>query len=276
MANKYIIKATGEREEFNSEKLRNSLDRAGAEDDQIEKIISKIESELKDNTTTKEIYHHAFELLASIESPAAGRYSLRQAIMDLGPTGFPFEQFVAEIFKLKGFKVKNNFIAEGKCAEHEIDIVIWNNEKLIMIETKFHNEPGVKSDLKVALYVKARWEDLADKNFDFDSQRKIDEGWLITNTKFSESAIKYAECQKMKIIGWNYPAKGNLQDLVEESKLHPITSLKSIKPSDKRRLIEAGVILCRQARENQDILKQCGLSNTEITEIMIEINSFHI
>jgi hypothetical protein len=268
----YIIKASGEREKFDPQKLRESLSRSRASRKTIDKIVFQIEKELKNDTHTKNLYAHAFELLRKEERPAAIRYSLRKAILDLGPTGFPFEKFVAEVFHTKGFQTQTDFIARGKCVEHEIDIVAWNTEKLIFVEAKFHNEPGLKSDLKVALYIKARWEDLADSIFDFGGKRKLDEGWLITNTKFSESAIKYAKCQNMKLVGWNYPSQGNLHDLIEEAHLHPITCLESITPHDEKNLMEAGIVLCKQAKENLDIVKQCGLSDQKIATMLEEIS----
>jgi hypothetical protein len=272
MQNKYIIKATGEREEFNPQKLKGSLARAGADNGAIDRIVEQIEKELKENTSTKDIYIHAFELLKKEESPATARYSLRRAVMELGPTGFPFEQFVAEIFRTKGFQTQTDFIAKGECVDHEVDIVAWNEDKLIMIEAKFHNELGIKSDLKVALYIKARWDDLAGSTFNFGKERKLDEGWLITNTKFSESAVKYAKCRNMKLAGWNYPEQGNLQDLIEEAHLHPITCLNSSTPSDEKLLMQAGIVLCKQARDNPDILKQAGLSDEKIKRMLEEIN----
>jgi hypothetical protein len=274
MQNKYIIKATGEREEFDPQKLRDSLERSKASTETINKVLDQVGRELKDNASTKDIYTHAFSLLKKEEKPAAVSYSLRKAIMDLGPTGFPFERFVAEIFHSKGFETVTDYIAKGECVEHEIDIVAWKEDKLIMAEAKFHNEFGIKSDLKVVLYVKARWEDLEKQEFsEFGpKKRKLDEGWLITNTKFSESAIKYAKCRNMKLVGWNYPAQGNLQDLVEECHLHPITCLESITPSDEKLLMEAGIVLCKQAKENLDVVKQAGLSEHKITEMLEEIS----
>lgn len=281
---KIIVKATGEREEFDPQKLKGSLLRSGTDEGTADSIVSRIENELKEGDSTKDIYTKAFKLLDEERKPAAFKYSLRHAIMDLGPTGFPFEQFVAEIFKAKGFETTTEFIAKGDCAEHEIDVTAWNNEKLIFVEAKFHNQLGIKSDLKVALYIKARWDDLKDKEFaieeiqpnsasqNFVGKRKMDEGWLITNTKFSESAINYAKCRNMKIIGWNYPHQGNLQDLIEESGLHPITCLTSINPSDEKLLMERGIVLCKQAKENLDIVRQTGLSEEKIRGMMEEIN----
>lgn len=268
----YIVKATGEKEMFDREKLKSSLLRARAGEDSAERIVSQVESELRDGTQTREIYDKAFKLLSEEHRPLATRYSLRNAIMDLGPTGFPFEKLIAEIFRAKGFETTTDFVASGECVEHEIDIVAWNQEKLIMVEAKFHNEFGLKSDIKAALYVKARWEDLAEKEFDFGFKRRLDEGWLVTNTKFSDQAIRYAKCRNMKLVGWNYPEQGNLQDLIEEAGLHPITSLTSISKNDEKTLMNAGIVLCKQAKENHDILKQSGFSDSKIQEVMEEID----
>jgi Holliday junction resolvase-like predicted endonuclease len=247
--------------------------KAQASPEAAQKIAGQIEQGLKDGATTKDIYHHAFKLLEEEERPVAVRYSLRRAIMELGPTGFPFEQFVAEIFRTKGFETTTDFIAKGECADHEIDIVAWNKEKLIFVEAKFHNELGIKSDLKIVLYIKARWDDLTNQEFEqFGQNKKMSEGWLITNTKFSESAVKYAKCRNMKLVGWNYPEQGNLQDLIEEAHLHPITCLSTTTPSDEKLLMEAGIVLCKQARDNPDILRQAGLSDEKISKMLAEID----
>lgn len=276
-----ITKATGEREEFDPKKLEDSLLKAGANAKTAKNIVFQIEEEITDGDNTKDIYKKAFRLLGEEEKPVAARYSLRRAVMELGPTGFPFEQFVSEIFKAKGFKTRTDVIAKGKCAEHEIDITAWDDQKLIFVEAKFHNELGMKSDLKVALYVKARWDDLMDQEFDFGStsqelrgsskKRKLDEGWLVTNTKFSEAAINYAKCQNMKLVGWNYPNVGNLQDLIEETHLHPITCLNTTTPSDEKLLMEAGIVLCKQALDNPDIVRNCGISKEKAEKMIEEI-----
>lgn len=273
MSPNIIIKANGEREPFDPHKIRRSLIRSKASPEVAEAIIEQIEKEFEREITTSELYQRAFEYLKKHQKGVAVRYSLRKAIMDMGPTGFPFEQFIAEIYRAKGYEVTTEFTARGNCVEHEIDVSAWNNKELIFIEAKFHNDHGTKSDLKVALYVKSRWDDL--KGIEFSGFRegkiKMSKGVLITNTKFTESAIQYAKCQNMELVGWNYPEVGNLQDLIEETRLHPITCLTSISPSEEKRIMEAGIVLCKQAKENQDILRQVGISSEKIKDMMEEI-----
>lgn len=211
-----IQKANGKREAFNPEKLKNSLERSGATKEAIERVVLEIESDLYDDMTTKEIYEKAFSILHNLEKPVANRYSLRKAVMELGPAGGAFEDLVADILRSQGFEAVTRQVVLGECVEHEVDVVAWNDQKLIMCEAKFHNQLGIKSDVKVALYVKARFDDLKGNLFDYgDKKREMTEGWLITNTKFSTTAIHYGVCKNLKMIGWNYPDKGNLQDMIE-------------------------------------------------------------
>lgn len=269
----FVTKFTGEQEPFDPEKLRESLTRARAQRAVIEDIVNHIEAELKDGMSTKEIYRHAYELLKRRERVAASRYSLKHAILELGPSGFAFEKFVAQIFTAKGFETEVDIEILGECVPHEVDVVAWNENKLIIVEAKFHNQIGLKSDLKVALYIKARFDDLAHTILDYGKKRKIDESWLVTNTKFSKQAITYAECKDMKLVGWNYPEKGNLQDLIEDAGLHPITCLTTTTMREERALMAAGIVLCKQAKENLDIVRQAGLSEKRIAQMLAEIDS---
>ena len=266
-----IVKATGEREEFDPRKLRNSLKKARASDEVTEKIVDHIAKEPKDGMSTREIYHHAFALLNKEARPSAVRYSLRKAVMELGPTGFAFEKFVAQIFETKGYETTTDVELMGECIPHEVDVVAWNENKLIIVEAKFHNEKVIKSDVKVVLYIKARFDDLSNTIFDYGKKRKIDEAWLVTNTKFSSQAIHYAVCRNMKIVGWNYPETGNLEDLIEDAGLHPITSLLSLSNSQKHLLMDAGIVLCKQLLDNQGAGKQIGMSDAEIAKVVEEI-----
>lgn len=267
-----IRKSTGEYEPFEPEKLLASLSRAGASESVRNQIASHIAAELREGMSTSQIYKHAFFLLKKNEKRAAVRYSLRRAIMDLGPSGFPFEKFVGEIFREKGYDVKTDIVVRGKCIEHEVDVAAWNENELILIEAKFHNGVGIKSDAKVALYVKSRFDDLRGQKFDFGGEREMSEGWLVTNTKFSHSAILYGKCQDMKMVGWNYPAQGNLQDLIEDSGLHPLTSLTSLSNKEKADLMTKGVVLARALVADPGYLEEMGMSPSKMKKVKEEVS----
>src|SRR5260221_155103 len=120
-------------------------------------------------------------------------------------------KFIARIFTMWGYEALTDQTVLGTCVDHEVDVVAWKGNELSMVEAKYHNEFGMKSDLKVALYVKARFDDLSQTIFDFGgTKRKLTGKWLATNTKFTEKAIAYGECSHLRLLGWNYPATNNL------------------------------------------------------------------
>ena len=267
----YIIKADGTKEAFDQTKLERSLTHAQASPAIIARIIDHLKDEIKTTTTTAELYKHAFFLLHKFEKHAALKYSLRRAIMDLGPTGFPFEKYVARIFQDRGYTVLTDQVVRGGCVEHEVDIVAWNDAKLIMVEAKFHNELGVKTDLKVALYVKARFDDLREATFFYGTRRNVDEFWLVTNTKFTTTAIEYGMCKGLTMVGWNFPAKGNLQQLIEDGNLHPVTCLASLTRGQTTQLISRGVVLCKELVGHEELLREIGLSPEAVEAVKEEI-----
>jgi hypothetical protein len=90
----YITKANGVKEIFKPDKLSQSLLNSGASEDIARGIVEHISRELQDGMSTSVIYDHAFYLLGKKAKPLAARYSLRRALGELGPSGFPFEKFM--------------------------------------------------------------------------------------------------------------------------------------------------------------------------------------
>lgn len=269
-----VVKSNGEREPFNVLKLEHSLLNAGVSPTSVQKIIDVVQKELIDGMSTTEIYRHAFFILHKMEKASAVRYSMRRSLSELGPSGFPFEKFVAEIFKVQGYTIETDKMIVGYCTEHELDVVAFNEKKLIMCEVKFHNTNGIKTDLKVALYVKARFDDLRKMHFNYGGREMmLSEGLLVTNTKFTKSAISYAMCSGVGMIGWNYPVNGNLHDLIVKYKMHPITSLVSINSDEKKYLISKGFVICSTVLEKLPILQAGGFSRQRIDAIIDEIKA---
>jgi len=268
-----IVKADGKHESFDSEKLRFSLLNSGASKEATDEVVDHLVLSLHSGMTTTEIYRHAFEILTKISKPVARSYSLRRAVMDLGPSGFPFEDFVAEVLRAKGLECVTRQTVLGGCVPHEVDVVAYNEKKLIMIEAKFHNGLGTKSDLKVVLYIKARFDDLKDNVYNYGGKdRRITDAWLVTNTKFSSTAIHYGVCKDMTLIGWNYPEEGNLQDMIEEERLHPVTCLTTLSSDEKKKLLASGIVLCSNIRNKPEVLRQLLGQDFDADAVLTEIN----
>lgn len=271
---KQIVKQNGEVEDFDPEKLKESLLRAHTSIITANEIVDTVTKKIKNGATTTAIYKHAFSLLKKKEKKSAAMYSIRRSILDFGPSGFPFEQYVAEILRAKGYKVEVGVTLKGKCVDHEMDIVAFKGEDLFFVEVKFHNQLNFKSDTKVALYVKARYDDLKDEIFTFEGkERKMTKGLIITNTKFTNNAIKYAECIGfLDLISWSYPRQGNLYDLISETSLQPTTSVELLTKKQQRLLAEKGIVNCQDLKQNKAMLKEVGLNDTKINKIEQEID----
>jgi hypothetical protein len=126
-----VVKASGVMEPFDEEKLRKSLRRSGAEDALINQIIRELSDQWHDGITTKSIFKRAFKMLKRRNRPYAARYTLKQAMFDFGPSGFPFEDFVAEVLKSQGYEVETRKILPGACIRHEMDVVA-QKENLVL------------------------------------------------------------------------------------------------------------------------------------------------
>jgi hypothetical protein len=267
----WVIKANGEREIFDQVKLRDSLRRSGAGENDIDAVVTRMLSEMHDGMSTEKIYRHAFALLKRQHRGVAAQYSLRRAIREMGPSGFPFEQYVGEILRSKGYEVRVGLIVQGWCVDHEVDVSAKKDGTHILVECKFHNEEGFKTDLKVALYVRERFQDIQKKHESMhDATEKFHEAWLVTNTKLTSKAIQYAECAGLNVIGWNYPRHGNLQDLVNETRMYPITVLTTLSGADKRRLMDSNIVLFRDLFKQKNMLHGIGLDDAKIERVLAE------
>jgi hypothetical protein len=265
-----IIKADGSIELFDGQKLQASLERAGSGEHTAERIRATIEASIGSQAGTHEIYKRAFQMLRQDTRAAAARYSLRRALFELGPTGHPFEDFVALMFEKEGWKVEWRKMIAGKCVTHEVDVYATRNGEYLAAELKYHNDPNYKTDLKIALYVKARFDDI----WQCDPTKQtcpIDHGFLITNTKFTSEAVRYAHCSGMQLLGWDYPSEGNLYDRIVANGLYPITSLTQLKKAEKRLLIDQGIIVCDQLARNRDALRNLSITPERIGTILSEV-----
>ncbi|OHA84471.1 MAG: hypothetical protein A2408_04155 [Candidatus Yonathbacteria bacterium RIFOXYC1_FULL_52_10] len=270
----WILKSTGEREPFSEEKLRRSLTRAGAQKETVEDIVAHIITEVRDGMDTRAIYRHAFSILKKRDRGAAATYSLRTAVTQLGPSGFPFEKFVAAVLTQHGYHTRTGVVVPGFCVQHEVDILAEKGNGHIFVECKFHSEPTLKSDVKVALYVHARFLDLQKAHELSESKGpKIHQGWLVTNTKATHDAIRYGECAGLRIIAWNYPHEGNLHDLIKESGVHPLTCLTTISVREKRALLAGGTVACSDLAKKPERLREVGVTSERIARIEREITA---
>lgn len=272
-----VTKFSGDVVPFDESKLSNSLKRAGAPKESIIKILQRVKHDMYDLKSTALIYKEAFSMLKKLSKASAARYKLKKAIMELGPTGFPFEKYVAELFRHQGYAVENNVIMQGKCVSHEVDVLARRYNIVSFVECKFHSRQGLKSDVKISMYFKARIDDLKTAN---ELKKEFKEyqlqGYLVTNTRFTEDAMEYAKCEKLKLISWDYPYNESLKDKIELAGLYPLTCLTTLTKKEKLNLIKKGHVLVKEIAANPQLLKSIKMSDHRNRNIMNEINELCI
>ncbi len=266
-----IVKADGSNEIFDPERLASSLRRSGAGEFAAKHIAEAITDTVAPGTSSKEIYMRAFALLRRRARPVAARYALRAAMLELGPSGHPFEDFISHLYRSEGWNVETRKTNQGKCVSHEVDFYASHKEQneFLAAELKYHNDPGYKTDLKVALYVKSRFDDI----FACDASTRscpIDRGILITNTKFTSEAISYAECSGVELLGWGYPVNNSLFMRMSRAKAYPVTTLTGLSRAEKRLLIEHGIIAVDEIVNDRRALDPLHLPSGRVGELVAE------
>ena len=265
-----ITKSSGQQVPFNADKLKKSLLRAGASAVQAEEIIGEVIAMLVEGMSTSKIHKAAFRLLKEVSGTVASRYKLKQALLELGPSGFPFEQYVAELLQFQGFSTQVGVFVQGHCVTHEIDIIAEQGKRM-MIECKFHNRPGYVCDIKIPLYIRSRFVDVAtSKNTETGKPEKFDQGWIVTNTRFSEDATRYGKCMNMHLVSWDYPKNNALKDWIDRSGLHPVTSLTTLTQKEKQELLAQKTVLCRSLLNNNEVLEQVGVKPPRLQKVQTE------
>jgi len=267
-----VIKSSGERAKFSLTKLRRSLQRSGAGETLVNQIVNQVRDELYQGISTKEIYNRAFALLKKKKSVFASKYKLKKAIYELGPTGFPFENFVAAILEYSGYSTEVGKVMQGYCVQHEVDVFAKKNGLLAVIECKFHGEEGRNCNVKVPLYIHSRYKDIK-SHWENKKSNSIamDKGWVVTNTRFTEDALAYGKCVDLYLLSWDIPKDDGLKDRIDRLGLYPITVSTLLSKREKQFLLSRDIVLCRQLLNDSFFLDHLEVSEPRKEKIMKEL-----
>lgn len=269
-----VIDSIGNEEPFSSRKLIRSLKRSGANAGIAKKIAGRVEVQLNDGATTSEIFKIARQYLQAEQPQAALKFNLKLAMRNLGPDGFSFEKYIKQLFVNYGFSVKIDQYIPGKCISYETDIVAEDGDTVYFGECKYHNQAGLKVDLTVCMKMFAAQIDVSENYFrgQIAAGKKI-VPIIITNAKFTTQAIKYSNCQGIKLLGWNYPKNNGLEKMIESKKLYPITILPSFKSYMNEAFGSAGIMLAKDLLGIKGIdkfAKRVGLPESKIVSLVKE------
>lgn len=192
--------------------------------------------------------------------------------MNWGPTGFPFERFIAAIMDYSGYETSVGLVLQGKCISHEIDVIARKNSEYIVAECKFHNEEGRNCDVKVPLYINSRYQDILEFTKNLTNKKLIpNQGWVVTNTRFTLDATQYGECAGLYLLSWDFPMGNSLKERIDRLGLYPITVSTLLSNREKAFLLSRDVVLCRQLVNDSFYLDHLGVSDARKERILNEI-----
>ncbi len=261
-----IIKRDGRTENFSSRKLYRSLSHSGLPKKDCKSVTQKIEGQVLDGQSTQEIFQATLNEVRAISPKAAVRYSLKKSLFELGPSGHHFETYVSRFYQVRGYRTQTCQIVRGKFVKHEVDVIAFKNKERIFIECKFHNRAGIKNDIKIALYVKSRWDDLKTG----PEGNRVNSFVLASNTSFSKDALTYAAGTHLNLLGVNAPEGHSFFDQIREMNLWPLTSLRFLKSRQKEALLSHGIVLVQELIDRPELLEKAGVGTREKIIILEE------
>lgn len=268
-----VIKKSGEKVRFSRAKLEHSLLSSGADAPTVEQIMNRVRDDLYQGISTEEIYNKAFAMLLKKERHYAAKYRLKKALHELGPTGFPFEQFISELMTASGYRTQVGVVVPGACVDHEVDVLAQKDGAFTPVECKFHREEGMPCNVKVPLYIHARFNDIqANWAARHPHESVLKPGWVVTNTRFTSDAQRYGHCAGMYLLSWNYPEGESLKARIDRLGLYPVTVSTLLNYKEKQDLLGRKVVLCTQVLSDESVLQELGISPTRSQKICAEMN----
>ncbi len=261
----------GETVDFEISKLENSLRNSGADEQSVKRVLETVVAKCFEGITTGELYKMAFDELKKISNSVAARYSLKKALLELGPAGFYFEQWISRVFQNIGYKTETGQLIKGHAVTHEADVIAKKDEKTYWVECKFRNAEDTKISVTTPMYVLSRIKDISNIQYNlFETKTEFTDGWLITNTYFTKDSIAFSEYYGLRLLSWDFPENKSIKNLVDQNALYPITCLTTLDGKQKQKLLEKKCILVKELFNNQNLLNILELNQEKKLEVLKE------
>ncbi len=266
-----VRKYSGELEVFDVNRLKHSLSKSGASDQDVEDVLQAILPGLHEGMPTKDIYKLAFRFLKKKANSFAARYSLKRALMELGPAGYHFEKWVAKLFDHLGYQTATSQKIAGNAVSHEVDVVAQRLDEQLLIECKFRNAKDAKISVTTPMYFLSRFTDTVGKQFPyFGRSLPFSQGWLVTNTYWTKDAISFGEYYGIRLLGWDYPAESSIKVRVDSAGLYPITCLTTLVKRERETLLLAGCILVNDLLQQPQLLDTLAIQTRKKKQVIAE------
>lgn len=264
-----VTKADGTKQPFDKRRLVRTAMRLRATPEYAEEVATKIEKKMYEGITTKKILKMLFSELSHERPELKHIIDLREAVSMMKPKP-DFEHFIGMLMREYGYDVKMNRIVNGRCVDHEIDVIAQKGKEVLYIEVKHHYQFHSFTGMDVFLEVNSTMEDLVEGFLAKKNPFNFTKPMVVMNTKVSAHAEKYAACRDIGIVGWAHPKTGSLEDLIEEKSMYPVTLLKGLGSKDSDKLFQMGILTLRQlmAADRRSVLRKTGMPKRKLEDML--------
>ena len=129
-------------------------------------------------------------------------------------------------------------------------------------------------NVQVPLYFHSRLNDIVNRRKQDPDYKEFQfSGWIVTNARFSSDALDYGKCSGLHLLSWDFPVGNGLKDIIDRVKIYPITVLNHLTNRQKQNLMERGVVMCRQLKEDPGLLEPFQLKKLEYNLLMEELEA---
>ncbi len=265
-----IVKMNGEMDEFSREKALRSCERAGASPELCSQIVDSLEKRIYSGMHTREILNIIHSMLKSGDKSSAVRYKLKDAISKMDPEIHEFEFFVARLLRYEGYRTQRSPEPkiQGQCVDHEIDVVALKAAEIAIVECKHHYKDHTFTGLDVPMRQWARLDDIGNGcKLRRRNSISATSAWVVTNTKYSEHAVRYSKCRGIKLVGWNYPKGGGLNEVIEKHRAYPLT-MTGLSRDERQRLVMNHIYnVLDFLHADEVLLKRAGFEDFRVRRI---------
>ena len=266
---KCVIKADGTKQAYDRNRVMRTARNYGVPEDLVIEVAEDVERHLYDEIRTRDILRMIHTFARKYHPRAEDRTNVRQAIGILCPKP-DFELYVRALLKGSGYEVEEGRILQGRCGEHEVDAIARKNGITYFVEVKHHCNHHRVTGLDEGRIARAIVEDVQEGYKEGRNSFTIDKAMIVTNTKLSAHAKRYASCWDIKHIGWDNPEEENIGSMVSNRSLCPITILKGVNACTLNKLVDAEIVTLGQllGESPREIAERSGIPEKEVSQLI--------
>src|SRR5690606_29919526 len=97
------------------------------------------------------------------------------------------------------------------------------------------------------------------------------QGWLVTNTRFTDDAINYGRCIGVTLLSWDYPKNNGLKANIDSMALYPVTALTTLTKKEKHLSMDDNIIFVKELKHRKKTMQKIGIAELRMQRVLNEV-----